>query len=247
MPEYDTEVLIAGGGPVGMTLALELARHGVRSLLVERNATTTTHPKMDLTNGRSMELFRRLGIVDKLRAVGVPASEPLDIVWATSPLGHVLHRFAYPSPLASAEIARLANDGTGTREPAMRVSQIVLEPVLKREIDASPLVDVRFGWTYSALEQDAEGVTATIADSRTGEERRVRARFLAGCDGGGSKVRRDLGIALEGQHAIAQAFMVQRNRIRDRPFRDPLHPLSGHARRRRIPAGPRTDRHRGVS
>ncbi|AZI35504.1 putative phenol monooxygenase [Caenibius tardaugens NBRC 16725] len=208
MNTFDTDVLIAGGGPVGMTLALELARHGVRSIVAERNTSTTDHPKMDLTNGRSMELFRRLGIVDKLRAVGVAQSEPLDIVWATGPLGHVLHRFAYPAPQAAAEITRLNNDGSGTREPSMRVSQIVLEPVLKQEIDASPAVDVRFGWKYTTLEQDGESVTATLVNSETGEEVLVRSRYLVGCDGGGSKVRRDLGIDLEGQHAIAQAFMV---------------------------------------
>ena len=62
MAQIETPVLIAGGGPVGMTLALSLARYGVRSILVERNPETTRHPKMDLTNGRSMELFHRLGI-----------------------------------------------------------------------------------------------------------------------------------------------------------------------------------------
>ena len=63
-------VIIAGAGPVGMTLACDLARRGISTLLVERNATTTRHPKMDITNGRSMELFRRLGLADRLRAVG---------------------------------------------------------------------------------------------------------------------------------------------------------------------------------
>src|SRR5690554_1113925 len=92
-----TQVLIAGGGPVGMTLAVELARYGVKSILVERNSTTTRHPKMDLTNGRSMELFRRLGIVENLRDAGVPRENPFDISWITSLSGHELHRFHYPS------------------------------------------------------------------------------------------------------------------------------------------------------
>ena len=65
-------VLIAGGGPVGLTLSLELAHYGVKSIVAEKNPTTTRHPKMDLTNGRSMELFRQLGLADKLRTVGVP-------------------------------------------------------------------------------------------------------------------------------------------------------------------------------
>jgi 2-polyprenyl-6-methoxyphenol hydroxylase-like FAD-dependent oxidoreductase len=64
-----TSVLIAGGGPVGMTLAHVLAHYGVRSILAERNETTTGHPKMDITNSRSMELLRRVGLADRLRAV----------------------------------------------------------------------------------------------------------------------------------------------------------------------------------
>ena len=77
-------VLIAGGGPVGMTLARTLALLGVRCLLVERNGSTTRHPKMDITNGRSMELFRRLGLADKLRAVAVPEANNFDVSWITS-------------------------------------------------------------------------------------------------------------------------------------------------------------------
>ncbi|MGH2900832.1 MAG: FAD-dependent monooxygenase, partial [Solirubrobacteraceae bacterium] len=204
----ETPVLIAGGGPVGMTLALELASHGVRSLLVERNASTTRHPKMDLTNGRSMELFRRLGLVDRLRAAGVPADHPFDIVWATSATGQLLHRFAYPSSEQRRAEARERNDGTYTREPPMRVSQIVIEPVLKQAIDAHPLVDVRFGWAFESLCQDADGVTAVIRSSATGEDQRVRAAYLAGCDGGSSAVRTALGIGLEGQLRITNAYMV---------------------------------------
>jgi 2-polyprenyl-6-methoxyphenol hydroxylase-like FAD-dependent oxidoreductase len=64
-------VLIAGGGPVGMTLACELSRHGIGCMLVERNESTTRFPKMDITNARSMELFRRLDLADSLRAVAV--------------------------------------------------------------------------------------------------------------------------------------------------------------------------------
>ena len=203
-----TDVIIAGGGPVGMTLALELAHHGVRSILLERNPTTTRHPKMDLTNGRSMELFRRLGIVNELRAVGVDPTESHDIVWATKATGHVLHRFAYPSPVAAREIARVANDGSHTLEPAMRVSQIVLEPVLKAQLDASEFVDVRFNCAFESFVQDNEGVSVMELDRSTGEYIDLRGTFLAGCDGGGSKVRECMGIELEGQYAIAGAYMV---------------------------------------
>jgi 2-polyprenyl-6-methoxyphenol hydroxylase-like FAD-dependent oxidoreductase len=208
MTNEQTPVFIAGAGPVGMTLALELARHGVRSTLVEQSDTTTKHPKMDLTNGRSMELYRRLGIVDDLRAVGVSPSEALDVVWATSAAGHPIHRFAYPSPVAAREIARTNNDGTHTLEPSMRVSQVVLEPVLKRHVDASPLIDVRFGVAYEGHEQDASSVVVKTRQTNSGEIFETRAQFLCGCDGGGSKVRGDAKIEMEGQFAIANAYMV---------------------------------------
>ena len=201
-----TPVLIAGGGPVGMTLALELAHRGVRSLLVEQNSTTTRHPKMDLTNGRSMELFRRLGIADELRAAGVPSNEPLDIVWVTSATGQVLHRFAYPSPDTQRDLTRIRNDGIGTLEPSLRVSQVMIEPVLKQAIDNNPLVDVRFGWAFKSLAQDENGVTAVIENGD--QQDSVTATFVAGCDGGGSTVRQAVGIELEGQFAVADAYMV---------------------------------------
>ena len=80
-----------------MTLARTLSSFGVRCLLVERNASTTRHPKMDITNGRSMELFRRIGVADKLRAVAVPEENNFDVSWITSLTGRELHRFRYPS------------------------------------------------------------------------------------------------------------------------------------------------------
>jgi 2-polyprenyl-6-methoxyphenol hydroxylase-like FAD-dependent oxidoreductase len=120
-------VLIAGGGPVGMTLARTLATLGVRCLLVERNPTTTRHPKMDITNGRSMELFRRLGLVDSLRAAAVPEQNNFDVSWITSLAreqgGRELHRFRYPSVVDKRAEIRRRNDGTQPREPAMRVTR----------------------------------------------------------------------------------------------------------------------------
>src|SRR6187455_1005892 len=105
-------VLIAGGGPVGMTLACELARCGIPCMLVERNAGTTRYPKMDITNARSMELFRRLGLVDALRAVAVPESSNSDVSWITSLTCHELHRFRYPSVTDWRRLIADRNDGS---------------------------------------------------------------------------------------------------------------------------------------
>lgn len=205
----ETPVLIAGGGPVGMTLALNLARYGVRSLLVERNPTTTRHPKMDLTNARSMELFKRLGLAEKLRDAGVPRENAFDISWITSLVGHELYRFRYPSANEKREIIHRENDGHHASEPPLRVSQVEIEPVLKRAIDENPLVTVRFGTRFERIvEQNEEGVTVEISDSASGAVETVRCAFLAGCDGGGSRVRRALGIELDGEMAVAGAHMV---------------------------------------
>jgi 2-polyprenyl-6-methoxyphenol hydroxylase-like FAD-dependent oxidoreductase len=210
-------VLIAGGGPVGMTLALNLARYGVRSIIVERNPTTTRHPKMDLTNGRSMELYRRLGLTEKLRDAGVPRSNPFDISWVTGLSGHELHRFHYPSAEQTEHLIQVENDGHHAVEAGLRVSQIMIEPVLKKAIDETPLIDVRFGTRFEQIvDQDETGVTADIVDEATGNVARVRCAFLAGCDGGGSRVRRQLGIELDGEMAVAGAYMVHfRSRDRD--------------------------------
>jgi 2-polyprenyl-6-methoxyphenol hydroxylase-like FAD-dependent oxidoreductase len=194
-------VLIAGGGPVGLTLALTLAQHDVPAMLVERNPSTTTHPKMDITNGRSMELFRHLGVADELRKVAVPEDHPFDVSWVTKLNGWELARFHYPTVAERRVLIRECSDGTATLEPAMRVSQVLLEPALKNILETrAPQIDIRYGWGLQAFRQDDDGVDAVIRCSATGETRTVRAQFLAGCDGAGSVVRRGLGIGLHDIH-----------------------------------------------
>lgn len=213
---FEVPVLIAGGGPVGLTLSLQLAHQGVRSIVAERNPTTTRHPKMDLTNGRSMELFRRIGLAQRLRTVGIPEDNPFDIVWVDNLANHELCRFPYPSSNEGREIRRQHNDGTLTLEPPMRVSQIVIEPALNSAADDSEYVETWFGWNVEAFEQDAEGVTSLLQNRDTGQTREVRSKYLVGCDGGNSTVRRHLGIQLEGTSNAAHAYMVHfRSNARD--------------------------------
>ncbi|MEM7704513.1 MAG: FAD-dependent monooxygenase [Pseudomonadota bacterium] len=191
----ETPILIAGGGPVGLVLAHELNRLGVDAILLERNPTTTRHPKMDITNGRSMEIFRRLGLVDALRAVAVPEDHPVSVIWCDDMVGTELARFDYPSVQEMRKLLAEKNDGTMALEPGMRVSQVLLEPVLKQHLDDhSQHITLMFGWSLESLTQDEEGVTATIRSTETGETQQVRSQYLAGCDGAGSVARKTLGI-----------------------------------------------------
>lgn len=191
-----------------MTLALELARQGVASRLFERAYSTTRHPKMDITNGRSLELFRRLGLAEKLRAAGVPESHPLDVAWVTSMAGHELHRFRYEPPREARARYRRVNDGAQPLEPYMRVSQIVVEPILQAAALAEPLIDARWGMAVEDVAQDDDGAELTVRDRKTDRTETVRGRWIAACDGGASTVRTALGIGLSGDRAVANRFMI---------------------------------------
>jgi 2-polyprenyl-6-methoxyphenol hydroxylase-like FAD-dependent oxidoreductase len=212
-------VLIAGGGPVGMTLACELSRRGIECMLVERNPTTTRYPKMDITNARSMELFRRLALVDALRSVAVPEDNNFDVSWVTSLTGHELHRFRYPSVNEWRRLIRENNDGSMPGEAPMRVSQVEIEPMLQRAVKALPGVEARWGVSLEELTQDVGGVTATLRTA-DGAVEDVRCHYLAGCDGGNSQVRHCLGVQLDGQARVMDRFLVH--------FRSTAHHVLQH-------------------
>jgi 2-polyprenyl-6-methoxyphenol hydroxylase-like FAD-dependent oxidoreductase len=195
----DLPVLIVGAGPVGLVLAKELSHHGIRCMLIEGNLDTTRWPKMDITNCRSMELLRRLGLEDGLRQVGVPSRYSFDVVFSTGLAGKEFSRWALPSVDAMRERIREHNDGTMPAVPYQRCSQEVFEAWMKRLCEADPLIDVRSGWRFDSLTQDAEGVTATVTDTTTNTARTLRARYLVGCDGATSAVRKSVEIPLQGR------------------------------------------------
>lgn len=210
MTEQVIPVLIAGGGPVGLTLGHVLASYGVRVMIIERNPDTTRHPKMDLTNARSMEIYRRIGVADLLRAAAVPEQYGLDIVCTTGlgPSARELLRFSYRSPVQAREHARSHNDGAQPAEPPMRISQAVLEPVLKQALEQRPGVQVRYGWALESCRDLGDHVVATICRGADGAREDVVCRYLAGCDGAGSTARKDVGIELEGDAGLRPSYLV---------------------------------------
>lgn len=197
----ETGVLIVGGGPVGLTLALDLGRRGVQCTLIERNLTSIQLPKMERCNARTMEIYRRLGVAERIRDHGLPREAPMDVFLAFSmadrePLVHL----PYPSVTqAKAQIA--ANNDGRPLEPYQLISQYTLEPLLREIVEELPSVTVRFGCELVEFEQDAQAVTAHLRTSE-GRAETARAAYLVGCDGGSSTVRKQLGISLHGQGNI---------------------------------------------
>lgn len=199
----DTEVLIVGAGPVGLTLALDLGRRGVRATLIERKAAPQRLPKMERCNARTMEIFRRMGLAERIRAAGLPAHVPMDVFVVTSLIEPPLLHLPYPSVAEARKQIAACNDGTLPLEPYQLISQYTLEPLLKSVVDADPNVTVRYGCEFLSFTQDAQHVTAEITNEN-GKTETVTAQYMVGCDGGASAVRKQLGIALEGEGNILQ-------------------------------------------
>jgi len=194
----DTDVLIVGAGPVGLTLACDLGRRGVRCTLIEKKPAPEFLPKMERCNARTMEIFRRMGLVDQIRSAGLDRHVPMDVYIALAMNQPPLLRLPYPSVAeAQAQIAA-CNDGSMPREPYQLISQYTLEPLLKAAAERLACVSVRYGHEFLSLSQDAESATATVRDPDGGHVE-IRARYLVGCDGGASPVRKQLGIQLRGE------------------------------------------------
>ncbi|MFN2496471.1 MAG: FAD-dependent monooxygenase [Pseudonocardiaceae bacterium] len=197
LPQRPTiPVLVAGAGPVGAVLALELARHGVSNVLIDRSMSASPHPKMDYLNGRSMELLRRLALAEQIRERGVAPEHPFTFIWSRHFAEPPIAIWHYASVQELRERIGSVNDGTMPAEAHQRLQGSLLEELLRERVAAHPLVDFRPGWTLQAVEQDRDGVRASLVQSTTGVQDEVWASYLAGCDGAGSVVREQLGIAV---------------------------------------------------
>lgn len=201
--QNDVPVLVVGGGPVGLTLAIDLARRGQRVLLIEQRSGPSEHPKATLLGSRSMELFRRWGLDEEIFAAAIPNEHPYYIVFTTQLAGQELHRFRSPS----------INEGR-CRDPAAlqrfrelqwspysktQIGQQALEPVLRRHAERLPGLEMRHGWRFEGFTQQDDGVLVTLTELATGVTETVRAGYLVACDGGSGEIRRTLGIRRNGR------------------------------------------------
>lgn len=184
-------VVVAGGGPVGSTLAYDLARRGIDCLLVDYRIPGAKKFKAGSCNIRTMEHLRRIGIAEVIRAAfPIVPGHDLDVAFVTSLQGHELHRFE-----------RCLGWGPNDFSPERTrlIPQRFVNEALQREARrAFPAFEFADGWSVTALEQSAERVAVDLSKAAGGAARRVTCDYLVGCDGGTSIVRQGVGAKLEG-------------------------------------------------
>jgi len=204
--EFSTPVAIVGGGPVGLVLALFLDFHGIKSTLFNADPEARWHPKGNIHNARTMELFRKVGIADRIRALGLPGDHPFDVAYFTRLNAYEIARGRTPSrdERLARRLLRPATDQLP--EPTHRVNQMYVEWLLFEEANLRPGVTMRFGWTVEDI-HESEGGVSLIARATDGRTQSYRAAYVVGCDGSRSTVRKSLGISYEGEDHLMNVFM----------------------------------------
>lgn len=199
----ETDVLIVGSGPSGSTAALALSTYGIHNVLVTRHRWLANSPRAHITNQRTFEVLRDLGIEDEAKALATPLKSAGNTVFCTS--------------LAGEELARIHSFGSGSAFYENYVSsspcemgdlpQHLLEPILLGNA-ASRGTRVRFDTDYLSLEQDEDGVTATVQDRLSDDTYQIRARYMIGADGGRSKIAEEIGLPMEGSMGLAGSMNI---------------------------------------
>lgn len=193
-------VLIAGGGPVGLALAIELGMAGIPCTLIEKRDGSIGIPKMSGLSIRGMEFNRRWGIAETVKNAGWPKTHPQDLVYCTSMVGYELARRRVP--------AYVDDKPTYTPEPRVACAQIFYDPILLARARALPAVTIRHLTSLYSFTQDADGVEAIVTDRKTGKSETITARYLVGCDGADGTVVTALGFGYEGLGIVANSVNV---------------------------------------
>ena len=209
-------VLIAGGGPSGLALAIELGWRGVSCIVVEQSDGTVGFPTTNLVNTRTSEHLRRWGIIDQVKHAGFPTDFPRNYIFVTRVFGYELARFEHPS-----------NGDPQSRSPYSPQGRIwcpklFFDPVLQQHAKSFRSVQVRFNTRLESFHQDANRVVAEVFDSANNRREQITADYLVACDGGGSTIRPQLGIRMEGNFVEGQNVAIL--------FRSPLLLSNNHGK-----------------
>ena len=203
--QVDTQVMIVGAGPVGLTLAMDLAQRGISVCIAElRSAGEPPSVKCNHVSARSMEIFRRLGVANALRQTGLPADYPNDVAYRTRFTGTEIARI----PIPCRQDRYTAEGGPDTHwptpEPPHRINQIFLEPVLFAHAAKQTRIQIFNRMQVQSCEPSEEGVVCHAVHLDSQEPITFKSAFLIGCDGGRSQVRKWIGAQLSGTDVVSR-------------------------------------------
>ncbi len=204
-----TDVAIVGGGPAGLMLAIELGCRGVRCVVLEEDVEGPDFPKANATSARTMEHFRRRGFAAQVRQLGLGADHPQDVVYCTTLAGSELSRFAIPSRNQTMHQTSFGDYGERawpTPELPHRCQQMFIEPVLREQAQRYDSVNLKLGWQAEAVDVGAEQVRIVARHATSKELLNLHARYVVGCDGPRSLVRKTCGIEYSGQSKEQREF-----------------------------------------
>ena len=199
----EPDVLIVGAGPVGLTLAIDLAWRGIDVTIAETRARAAPpEPKCNHVAARTMEIFRRLGLAEAVRNAGLPADYPHDISYRTSFTGQELTRIPIPCRRDRFTMTDGPDCNWPTPEPPHRINQIFLEPILFEHAAAQPRIRIINRTSVEDVTVEDDSATVSLRDLDSETTRRVKCRYLIGCDGARSVVRKAIGAELTGDAII---------------------------------------------
>lgn len=210
-------VLIVGGGPVGLSASLLLSCFGVPTLLIERHASTSIHPRARGLNIRTMEIYRELGLEEAVHAAGAALADSRYMLFVETLAGKEIRRVPdedlFPVGEQLAQVTPCS---------WCQCAQDELEPILLAAARRNG-ADVQFGTELVTFTQDSTGVTATVMDRSTGVQRTVRARYMLAADGANSTIRKALEVPMFGQGTLEHYVNIYfhadlRNLVHGREF-----------------------------
>ncbi|MDG2111204.1 MAG: FAD-dependent monooxygenase, partial [Actinomycetota bacterium] len=210
--QLDTQVLVVGGGSVGLSMAAELAHHGIGAIAVEERLEVNPHPRANAVACRTMEYYRRWGIADQVVDAGIPPDNPADYYWVSSLNGREVHRLSLPSQSQLEDLRRTTPFSKTERlhwSPYIKcnVGQDEVEEILRAHVVELPGADLQIGVRFGGFTEHEDHIESVVIDA-DGGQRTIRSAYLIGCDGGRSAVREQLGIGYEGDGNLAEFVSV---------------------------------------
>jgi 2-polyprenyl-6-methoxyphenol hydroxylase-like FAD-dependent oxidoreductase len=212
MKKTKTQVIISGGGSVGLSLAAELSYRNISCVVIEQLEEVDPHPRANAVASRTMEYYRRWGMDQALVEGGIAPDLPADYHFVSSMHGREIFKIALPSHNQLLDLLK----NSDMPEPKLIYSpylktilgQNEVDAVLRDHIAEASHIDARFGTELTGFRQNRDGVTAVIRDNGSGEYEEIDGEYLVACDGGRSLVRTTVDIPLQGDAGLGRFVAI---------------------------------------